>query len=54
MPRPVAFVTGASTGIGFEAARKLAAYGFTVWAGARRVGKMEPLRADGVKSWRST
>ena len=49
MSQPVAFVTGASTGIGFEAARRLAAHGFTVYAGARRVEKMEPLRADGVR-----
>jgi NAD(P)-dependent dehydrogenase (short-subunit alcohol dehydrogenase family) len=47
--QPVAFVTGASTGIGFEAARKLSAQGFTVYAGARRVDKMEPLKAHGVK-----
>ncbi|MET3921755.1 oxidoreductase [Arthrobacter sp. UYEF20] len=46
--QPVAFVTGASTGIGFETARKLAAAGFTVYAGARRVEKMEPLKAHGV------
>jgi len=50
MNQPVAFVTGASTGIGFEAARKLAAHGFTVYAGARRVEKMEPLKADGVRT----
>ena len=49
MSQPVVFVTGASTGIGFEAARRLAAHGFTVYAGARRVEKMEPLRADGVR-----
>ena len=48
MSQPVAFVTGASTGIGFETARKLAAAGFTVYAGARRVEKMEPLKAYGV------
>lgn len=48
MPQPVAFVTGASAGIGFETARKLAAAGFTVYAGARRVDKMEPLKAYGV------
>jgi NAD(P)-dependent dehydrogenase (short-subunit alcohol dehydrogenase family) len=48
VPQPVAFVTGASTGIGFEAAKKLAAHGFTVYAGARRVEKMEPLKAHGV------
>ena len=48
MSQPVAFVTGASTGIGFETAKKLAAHGFTVYAGARRVDKMEPLKAHGV------
>ncbi len=47
MTQPVAFVTGASTGIGFETAWKLAARGFTVYAGARRVEKMEPLKAHG-------
>jgi NAD(P)-dependent dehydrogenase (short-subunit alcohol dehydrogenase family) len=44
----VAFVTGASTGIGFETAKKLSAHGFTVYAGARRVDRMEPLKAHGV------
>ena len=48
MTQPVAFVTGASTGIGYETAWKLAARGFTVYAGARRVEKMEPLIAHGV------
>ena len=48
MSQPVAFVTGASTGIGFEAAKKLAANGFAVYAGARRVDRMEPLKAHGV------
>lgn len=48
MTQPVAFVTGASTGIGYETAWKLAARGFTVYAGARRVEKMEPLKAHGV------
>lgn len=48
MAQPVAFITGASTGIGFEAARKLASHGFTVYAGARRVDRMEPLKALGV------
>lgn len=48
MAQPVAFVTGASTGIGFEAASKLAGHGFTVYAGARRVDRMEPLKALGV------
>jgi NAD(P)-dependent dehydrogenase (short-subunit alcohol dehydrogenase family) len=48
MAQPVAFVTGASTGIGFEAARKLSSNGFTVYAGARRVDRMEPLKALGI------
>lgn len=48
MAQPVAFVTGASTGIGFEAARKLSSNGFTVYAGARRVDRMEPLKAVGI------
>lgn len=48
MPQRVAFVTGASTGIGHEAAILLAKAGFTVYAGARRVDKMEPLKAHGI------
>ena len=48
MTQPVAFVTGASTGIGFATAWKLAARGFKVYAGARRVEMMEPLKAHGV------
>lgn len=48
MSQPVVFVTGASTGIGFEAAKKLSDKGFTVFAGARRVDRMEPLKAHGV------
>lgn len=47
--QPVAIVTGASAGIGFEAARKLAGKGFTVYAGARRVVRMAPLREAGVE-----
>lgn len=41
-------VTGASSGIGFETARELAQLGHTVYAGARRVALMEPLREFGV------
>lgn len=48
MSQPVALITGASTGIGFEAARKLGSQGFTVYAGARRVDLMEPLKAQGI------
>ncbi|MFE4195283.1 oxidoreductase [Paenarthrobacter sp. NPDC056912] len=43
-----ALVTGASTGIGFETAIALKAAGFTVYAGARRVEKMEPLKDHGI------
>jgi NAD(P)-dependent dehydrogenase (short-subunit alcohol dehydrogenase family) len=49
MPKPVALVTGASTGIGFEAAKKLSSHGFSVYAGARRVDRMEPLKALGIQ-----
>ena len=41
-------VTGASSGIGFETAKELARLGHTVFAGARRVALMEPLREFGV------
>ena len=41
-------VTGASSGIGFETAKELARLGHTVYAGARRVALMEPLREFGV------
>ena len=51
MPQPVAFVTGASTGIGFETAKKLASAGFTVYAGARRVELMEPLKGLGIREY---
>lgn len=48
MTERIAFVTGASTGIGFEAARALRSEGFIVYAGARRVEKMHPLQAQGI------
>jgi NAD(P)-dependent dehydrogenase (short-subunit alcohol dehydrogenase family) len=41
-------ITGASSGIGFDAARTLARQGHRVYAAARRVGRMEPLKEDGV------
>ncbi|MCT9867738.1 oxidoreductase [Paenarthrobacter aurescens] len=44
----IALVTGASTGIGFETAVALKAAGFTVYAGARRLHKMEPLKRHGI------
>ena len=44
----VILITGASSGIGFDAARTLAKQGHRVYAAARRVERMEPLKADGV------
>ena len=44
----VILITGASSGIGFDTARALAKAGHTVYAAARRVSLMEPLKADGV------
>jgi len=44
----VVLITGASSGIGFDAARTLARQGHRVYAAARRVERMEPLKADGV------
>jgi NAD(P)-dependent dehydrogenase (short-subunit alcohol dehydrogenase family) len=44
----VILISGASSGIGFDAARALAREGHRVYAAARRVERMEPLKADGV------
>jgi len=44
----VALVTGASSGIGAMTARELSKAGFTVYAAARRVNKMEELKRDGI------
>jgi NAD(P)-dependent dehydrogenase (short-subunit alcohol dehydrogenase family) len=43
-----ALVTGASSGIGEATARLLKRRGFTVYAAARRVARMEPLVAEGI------
>ncbi|MFI2562536.1 oxidoreductase [Paenarthrobacter sp. NPDC018779] len=48
MTERTALVTGASTGIGYAAALALRSAGFAVYAGARRVEKMEPLKARGI------
>ena len=42
-------VTGASSGIGYDTAKALAIAGYEVFAAARRVELMEPLREFGVK-----
>lgn len=45
----VILITGASSGIGFDAARALAQQGHKVYAAARRVELMEPLKTFGVQ-----
>ena len=44
----VILITGASSGIGFDAAATLARQGHRVYAAARRVERMEPLKECGV------
>ena len=44
----VILITGASSGIGYDAARTLAKQGHRVWAAARRVELMVPLKDYGV------
>ena len=46
--KKVILVTGASSGIGFDAAEAFARQGHRVYAAARRVERMEPLKALGV------
>ena len=50
--KKVVLVTGASSGIGFDAAQDLAACGHKVYAGARRTELMEPLKANGIEVMR--
>lgn len=47
--RRVALVTGASAGIGKAIARRLLRDGWIVYGGARRIEKMEDLRAEGAR-----
>lgn len=44
----VALVTGASSGIGMEAARSLRNAGFIVYGAARRIDRMRELESDGI------
>lgn len=44
----VILITGTSSGIGLDAAQTLARQGHRVWAAARRVELMEPLKNNGV------
>lgn len=46
-PRPVALITGASSGIGHATALALAARGWVVYGAARRVDRMQELEASG-------
>lgn len=48
MNKLVILITGASSGIGYEAARMLAEKGHKVYGAARRTERMEPLRQYGV------
>jgi NAD(P)-dependent dehydrogenase (short-subunit alcohol dehydrogenase family) len=48
MTQPVALVTGASSGIGDATARRLAELGYTVYAAARRVARMDALKEKGI------
>ena len=48
MDKKVILITGASSGIGYDAARRLSEQGHRVYGAARRVEKMEGLKAYGV------
>lgn len=47
--KKVILITGASSGIGYDAAQTLAEQGHRVYAAARRVERMEPLKTVGVQ-----
>ena len=48
MKQKVILITGASSGIGYDTAKLLANQGYKVYGAARRLDKMEPLKAYGV------
>ncbi len=48
MKKKVILITGASSGIGFDTALKLAKQGHKVYGAARRVERMAPLQENGV------
>ena len=48
MDKKVILITGASSGIGYDAARRLSEQGHRVYGAARRLEKMEGLKACGV------
>ena len=48
MKQKVILITGASSGIGYDAAVALAVAGHKVYAAARRTEMMEPLRTYGI------
>lgn len=48
MKKSVILITGASSGIGYDTAQKLAGQGHRVYGAARRVEMMEPLKELGV------
>lgn len=48
MKQKVILITGASSGIGYDAALTLASEGHKVYAAARRMELMEPLKARGI------
>lgn len=48
MKQKVILITGASSGIGYDAAMKLAGRGHRVYAAARRMELMEPLKEKGI------